>query len=118
MSSTSFHITENDTAPPIEATLKAGTPAVAVDIQNASVEFHMLDSTGTVKVNAAGNVDQVGDGSDGTKGDVSYDWDGAAGDTDTPGKFKAEWQVTFADSTIRTFPTPGVTNILVHGELA
>ena len=112
----SFHITENDTAPSISATLKAGSPAAAVDIENASVEFHMVNSADEVKVNAAANIDQVGDGSDGTKGNVSYDW--AAADTDTTGRFKAEWQVTFADGTIRTFPTPGVTHVIVHGELA
>ena len=112
----SFHITENDTAPSWSDTVEYGSPLAAVDIENATVEFHMVNTADEVKVNAAANNDQVGDGSDGTKGDVSYDW--VTGDTDTPGRFKAEWQVTFADSTIRTFPTPGVTNIIIHGELA
>jgi hypothetical protein len=116
LASTSFHITENDTAPPVEATLKAGTPAAAVDLQSSTVEFHMVDAEGTEKVNSAANLDQVTDGSDGTKGKVSYDW--AAADTDTVGKYKAEWQITFSDGTIRTFPTPGTTTIIVHGELA
>lgn len=107
----SFHITENDTAPPIEATLKAGDPAAAVNLTGASVRFHMEDEAGTVKVDAAGTL------VDAANGKVKYDWQPA--DTDTAGRFKAEWEVTFSDGTIRTFPTgSSKTTVVVHGEIA
>lgn len=109
-----FQIKRNDTAPSITATLQASS--TAVDIQNATVRFHMLDSGGAVVVDAAANNDQVTDGSDGSTGKVSYDW--AAADTDVAGTFRAEWEVTFSDGTIRTFPTPGYTTVIIHGDLA
>lgn len=110
MPSTSFHITKNDTAPPIQATLKAGTPAAAVDLTGASVQFHMKDAAGVVKVDAAASI------TDATAGEVEYAWQ--VGDTDTAGRFQAEWEVTFPDATVRTFPTPGVTTVVIHGEIA
>lgn len=70
----------------------------------------MVDTTGAVVVDAAANID------DGAAGEVSYDW--TAADTDTGGHFKAEWEVTFSDGTIRTFPTPGYTNVKILGDLA
>ncbi len=115
----SMQMTVNDTAPSAQATLKAGKPKVAVDIQSATVKFHMTAfGDGRIKINASANNDQTGDGSDGSKGDVSYDWDGGAGDTDTGGKFRAHWEVTYSDGTVQTFPTPGNNTIIFHAELA
>ncbi len=105
----------NDTNP-ISGTIKAGSPLVAVDIQSASVRFHMRNKalTETV-VDAAANNDQVTDGSDGTKGDWSYD--PAAADTDESGSYWGEVEVTFSDSTIRTFPTSGFFEIRIGDDL-
>ena len=105
----------NDTNP-ISGTIKAGSPRVAVDIQSATLRFHMLNKTLTETiVDAAANNDQTGDGSDGTKGDWSYD--PAAADTDESGSFRGEVEVTFADSTIRTFPTKGFFEINIGDDL-
>lgn len=104
----SFQIKTNDTAPPIEATLTAAS--VAVDLTSATVRFHMVDSANAVKVDAAATIVTAGDGT------VKYSWDAA--DTDTAGRYRAEWEVTFSDGTIRTFPTPGYTTVVVHGDLA
>ena len=112
----SMNITQNDTAPSATATLKTKVTGDAVDIQSATVKFHMRDSSGVMKVDATADNDQVGDGSDGTKGDVSYDW--VTGDTDTVGRYVQHWEVTFADGTIRTFPTPGANTVIIGGELA
>ena len=107
----------NDTNP-ISGTIKekTATGRTAVDIQSASVRFHMRNKalTETV-VDAAANNDQVGDGSDGTKGDWSYD--PVAADTDASGSFWGEVEVTFADSTIRTFPTTGFFEVLIGDDL-
>lgn len=103
----------NDTVP-LTATLKVGT--VAVDLEGATVKFHMRDSSGTVVVDAAATVLQVGDGSDGSKGKVKYEW--AAGDTDTAGVYDLEWEVSFSDGTIRTFPTTYPTKLQIWGDIA
>ena len=110
-----FKIKRNDTAPSISSTLTDST-GTAVDIQSATVDFHMVDRALEVKVDASANNDQVTDGSDGSTGMVSYDW--AAADTDTSGWYWGEWEVTFSDGTIRTFPTPGRITILVESDLA
>jgi len=107
------HVKQNDTAPPAEATLTVAGSAVS--IQSATVKFIMVDSSGAVKVSATANNDQNTDGSDGSKGKVSYDW--TADDTDQAGTYLAEWEVTFADGTVRTFPTAGWDTVVVHSDL-
>lgn len=103
-----FQIRRNDTAPPIEATLTADD--AAVDLTGATVRFHMQDTSGTVKVDAAADLVVAASGT------VKYDW--TADDTDSGGWFKAEWEVTFSDGTIRTFPNPGYTNVRITGDIA
>lgn len=103
-----FQMRRNDTAPPIEATLTADS--TAVDLTDATVRFHMQDTAGTVKVDAAATLVVAASGT------VKYVW--AAADTDTGGWFKAEWEVTFSDGTVRTFPNPGYTNVRITGDIA
>lgn len=116
-----LNIKRNDTVP-LTATLRvAGAP---IDLQGATVRFHMRDSAGTLVVDSAATVIQNGDGSDGTKGRVKYEWvasdpdSGIVGDTATAGVFSLEWEVTFADSTVRTFPTTHPTKLKIWGDLA
>lgn len=111
----SWYWKRNDTNP-ISGTLKAGSPLAAVDIAGATLRFHMFKSDGSQVVDAAANVDQVGDGSDGTKGDWSYD--PVPADTDESGEFDAEVEVTFASGVVRTFPTRGFIRILIGDDLA
>lgn len=105
-----FYIGQGDTASPITRTL---TDALgnAVNIQGATVRFTMTPAHGgTPVVNSATALNlQVGDGSDGTRGRVSYGqgaapWSGATG---TAGDYLAAFTVTFADGTIETFPNGG-----------
>ena len=86
----------------LTATLRgADGPA---DLSGADVRFVMRTLRGETLV-AEGEAEnlQVGDGTDGTLGFVGYDW--AAGETDEPGGYRAEWEVTYSDGSVQTFPS-------------
>ena len=82
----------------------------AVDLTGASVQFIMRARDGTMKVNAAATID------DAAAGLVSYVW--TLGDTDTPGVYPQEWEVTFPDGKIATFPNAGYNYVTVARDLA
>lgn len=101
----------HDRLPAVEATLGfAG--GFAADLSAAlTVHFIMKSRTapGAPKVNAVATI------VDRPTGSVRYDW--AAGDTDTPGVYNAEWQVTYNDGRKRTFPTLSYHTITILSDL-
>lgn len=119
--SADFWLKRSDLAPSITATL-VDADGVALDIQGVDVTFAMRylqpsgawDVEGTVYA-AATNL-QSGDGSDGSKGQVRYDW--VTGDTDIPGGYKAEWSVDFAGDKPGSFPNNGYTWIAIIDDLS
>lgn len=104
-----FWIKRNDTTPALDAILR-DSDKVVVDVTGASIRFHMTSITGTLKVDKAGQV------IDGAAGHVRYEW--VAADTDTAGTYIAEWEVTYPNSTIETFPSDGYFEVEVVGDLA
>ena len=104
-----FTIKANDTSPNIQATLKDATGA-AVDITGAAVKFQMRAKTGTTfKVDATATIiNAVG-------GIVRYTF--LAADTNTPGPYYAQWQVTFAGGTIETYPNSEYIELDVFSDL-
>lgn len=106
-----FHIKQNDTNPAIEATL-TDEDLVALDLNTATgIKFHMINpSTGVVKVDAVAAID------DAPTGRVRYQW--ASGETDTPGTYNGEFQVTWNDSTVTSFPNNGYIEIKITKEVA
>jgi hypothetical protein len=110
-----FYIKSYDSAPPIRATLEDGL-GNRVDINGADVLFvmrHIWDPDthrrpGPQLFAKPANNDQAGAG---TEGDVSYEWE--EGDTDIPGGYMAEWEVTFTDDTVETFPNAGHVRIAI-----
>ncbi len=110
-----FQIKQHDTRPKYRATLvedpqiAGGTP---VDLTNATaVKFIMAESPNPAKVDAAAAfIDKV-------NGIVEYSWDGVAGDTDTPGTYEVEWEVTWADGGVQTFPNADYGSIEVVADL-
>ena len=92
-------------------TLKSGTPATAVDLTNASaVAFH---ATG---INNAGSISKAGTFVASTAGTASVQL--VTADLVTAGVYSVEWQVTFSDGTVATFPDPGTDTLTIRSQLA
>lgn len=105
-------IKQNDTSPAIQAALTDAS-GTAIDLTGAlATRFHMrLPGASSAKVDAAATV--VGAA---TLGVVRYDW--STGDTDTAGLYEAEFEVTYADGTVETFPNSGYILVNINGDLA
>ena len=91
-----FVIKQNDTFPKLNATLKDANDTV-VNLATS------VDSAGTI----------VGNASDGK---VRNYW--SASDTAAIGTYIGEFEVTYADTTVETFPNNGFFQIEVADELA
>jgi len=103
-----FSIKQNDTSPSLQALLK-DADRNPIDLAGASVRFHMKAVGGGIKVDAPMTVvDEAG-------GVIQYDW--AAGDTDTVGTYYVEFEVTYSNSSVETFPNTGSAVVSVIREL-
>lgn len=103
-----FSIKQNDTSPSLQATLKDASQT-PINLNGATVMFHMKSVDGTIKVDAEMTV------TDEDNGVVKYDW--ASGDTDTVGTYYVEFEVTYADASVETFPNNGNKVVSVVKEL-
>lgn len=103
-----FSIKQNDTSPALQAILKDATLA-PIDLTGAVVRFHMKSLEGSLKVNTTMTVVNA------LGGIVQYDW--VLGDTDTVGAYYVEFQVTYADASVETFPNNGNKIVSVVREL-
>jgi len=100
---TEVFIKRNDTNPSLSVTL--AQDGVVVDLSTATVVFHMgthVDATAVVV--------------DGTAGTARYDW--VAADTVTAGCYPAEFEVTFADDSIQTFPNDENLTIIITEDVS
>jgi hypothetical protein len=109
-----FSIKCGDRKPSLRATLSTrntdGTTS-AVSLTGATVEFRLkAPGARAAKVSRAAVVENA------ASGIVRFDW--AAGDTDTARPdYRAEFRVTFADSTTETFPSRGYLTIEIEEAL-
>lgn len=98
-----FYIKQNDTRPALYAQL----------LQDGSV----IDLTGcTVKLAIRGLPLRDVDITDAETGNVRYDW--IAADTANAGIYEAEFEVTFPDGSVQTFPNNGYITIVITEEVA
>jgi len=104
-----FNIKQNDTSPSILTTLIDGDGLVVDITGNLGVTFHMRDSEGIVVIDTAAVV------VDASSGLVRYDW--LAADTDTAGVFQAEFEVTYVDGRIETFPNASYIEIIITDDI-
>ena len=105
-----FYLKQNDTAPSIRATLENGN-GDPIDLINATVRFHMRAlGSNTTKVDAAATVISA------ALGIVQYNW--VAVDSNTIGTYTAEFEVTYPDTTVETFPNNGYIRIEITDDIA
>lgn len=105
-----FIIKQGDTAPRLQAKLLLPTRQAA-PIAESSVRFHMRPSgRNTVAVDAAAVIVDAGTAT------VQYNWD--AVDTSSTGSYEGEFEVTYPDGTIETFPNDGYIEILIPQQIA
>lgn len=105
-----FTMKANDTLPRLRSTLTYSDASV-VDLTGSSVQFIMRTvDPGAPKVKAAAAIVTAS-----APAVVEYTW--AAVDTDSPGSYLGEFEVTFPDSRVRTFPTEGYFTIDILSDL-
>jgi len=98
-----------DTSPTLDIICKDSDGNV-VPVTGATVQFHLrLCGSAALVIDAAGSV------VDGPAGHVRYT--PQAGDFDTAGFYEAEYEVTFSDSSVETFPNDGNLQLIVTGQL-
>lgn len=102
-----------DTAAVVRATLFSDDGStVPVNLTGASIKFIMALlplNPGVTKVNAVATILNA------ATGEVGYDW--IAADVDTAGNYQAEFQVTYSDGKVQTFPRLGYLTIIVTEDL-
>lgn len=105
-----FILKENNTSPILRATLKDVNKTV-INLTGATVQFRMKEVGGTVlKVNTSASI--VGSADNGV---VQYVW--TSSDTNQPGSFNAEFDVTYADGSKETFPNEEFLTVVIKPDL-
>jgi len=109
-SAMAFTIKQNDTSPQIAAILQDGS-GNAIDLTAASVKFHMKKVGATsATVDAAATIVNEDAGS------VKYVW--VAADTASAGTYQAEFEVTYTNGAVETFPNDQSIAIEITEDLA
>ena len=105
---TTFQIKQNDTLPALNVNVKRRDCLDSILSFNLSAvtacTFSMADDCGNLKISSASATIISYSG-----GSVQYNW--VDGDTDSPGKYKAEFKLFFSDGNKLTIPTLGVIEI-------
>ncbi len=104
-----FFLKQNDTSPALRGTVKDGN-GDPVDLTGATVHFHMRDTSGNVVIDAPATIITPAEGV------LEYVW--ATGDTEAAGIFKAEFEVTFSDGSVATYPNTGYIDVKITDDVA
>jgi hypothetical protein len=104
-----FIIKQNDTSPAIQVQLTNSSDQNIV-LNGASVLFNIKTESNKFLFSKAATVVNS------ALGIVKYQW--TSGDTSTMGVCYGEFQVTYADNTVETFPNDGYIKIKITQEIA
>ena len=91
-----FTIKQGDTKPPIQVQLKNADGSIT-DLTGSSVDIHIKDKIDVVVIDIPMSI--VGAENNGT-----VEWDPTIVLSDIIGRYRVEFEVTFPDSKIHTFP--------------
>jgi len=106
----SFKIKENDTTPSLRASLLNGS-GDPVDLIGTTVRFYMrLMGSNSTTIDASASVISE------ENGIVQYDW--VDGDTADVGSYQAEFEVTYADGNIETFPNANYIGVEIIDDIS
>lgn len=106
-----FYIKQNDTSPALIATLK-DSGAVVINLTGATTVFKMRNVSGViVSLTGTNSVDAPATG-----GIARFTF--SAADTATVGRYQGEFQVTFGDGSVETFPNKGYIGVKITDDIA
>ena len=106
----SFKIKENDTTPSLRASLLNGS-GDPVDLIGTTVRFYMrLMGSNSTTIDASASVISEANGI------VQYDW--VAGDTADVCSYQAEFEVTYSDGNIETFPNANYSGVEIIDDIS
>ena len=108
---TVYEAKQNDTRPRPDATLRYSDGSIP-DLTGASVKFlaREMGGDGVPLIDASATITDVPT--------AAVEYVLTADDTAEAGSFYAEWEVTFADGTVQTFPTRGFDVLLIGGDIS
>lgn len=109
------HIKQNDTSPKLTRTYFTDRDIDSTGVTVSSVSIHMAERDGgTVSLNSTATLEA--EDYDTNSITVSYDW--ASGDTDTVGEYNVEFEITYSDGKVETFPKDGYIHLKISKEIA
>lgn len=104
--SNTFYIKQNDTSPKLVYTLDT-----EINLAGATAVFNLRPIT----ARGASPIERASATIEDTKGVLGYAF--AAAQTSVAGVYHGEFEVTYGDSTIETFPNTGYITVKVHADL-
>lgn len=104
--SETFNLKTGDTAPLLDAQL-LDNEGNTIDLTGANVVFELFEPRGS-DISLESAMDVI----DADSGNVRYEW--ADGDTDTPGRYRAQFVVTYPNDDVETFPSDGYHDVLIQ----
>lgn len=108
-----FYIKQNDTAPSIQAVLTDSNGRARSLVNAASARFNMSKEDGTNVI--SGGIAYI-DPATAARGIVLYVWQ--TGDTADAGIYNAEFEITYINDQVETFPNNSYIKVVVKEELA
>jgi hypothetical protein len=88
-----------------------------MDWTGASVRFLLRHQETKVGITGVGTVTGYGDGSESESKTATVSYTSAAGDLATAGEYDQEWEVTFDNGAVITFPTRSHNRLVVLEDL-